>query len=295
MIERKLIRPDSMAEALGQREQYGKDAMPIAGGQSLLVLLRNKLIDPKILIDLERLGELRGMQSQVDGMSVGPMTTIYDLLSSPEVRSAAPLLSQAASKVGSTAIRNLGTIGGNLCHNEPGADLPPALLALDAVVELRSRKATRKVPLREFFRGYFETVVTPDELLYTIEVPTLPGRASAVYLKHAISAEDLAIAGVAVVLIPDEQHSRKAREIRIGLGGVASVPFRASKAESAVRGAVLNDAAIREAGEIAASEADPMTDPHASAEYRRKMVKVLVRRAILGAIEQSERNGHGKA
>jgi carbon-monoxide dehydrogenase medium subunit len=284
-----------MAEALEQREQYGKDAMPIAGGQSLLVLLRNKLVDPKILIDLERLGELRGMQSQADGMSVGPMTTIYDLLSSPEVRAAAPLLSQAASKVGSTAIRNLGTIGGNLCHNEPGADLPPALLALDAVVELRSRKATRKVPLREFFRGYFETIVTPDELLYTIEVPTLPGRASAVYLKHAISAEDLAIAGVAVVLIPDEQQSRKAREIRIGLGGVASVPFRASKAESAVRGAVLNDAAIREAGEIAASEADPMTDPHASAEYRRKMVKVLVRRAILGAIEQSERNGHGKA
>jgi aerobic carbon-monoxide dehydrogenase medium subunit len=295
MIERKLIRPDSMAEALGQREQYGKDGMPIAGGQSLLVLLRNKLIDPKVLIDLERLGELRGVQRQTDGMSVGPMMTIYNLLSSPEVRAAAPLLSQAASKVGSTAIRNLGTIGGNLCHNEPGADLPPALLALDAVVELRSRKATREVPLREFFRGYFETAVTPDELLYAVEIPTLPGRASAVYLKHAISAEDLAIAGVAVVLIPDEQHSRKAREIRIGLGGVASVPLRASKAESAVRGAVLNDAAIREAGEIAASEADPMTDPHASAEYRRKMVKVLVRRAILAAIEQSERNGHGKA
>jgi len=168
-------------------------------------------------------------------------------------------------------------------------------LALDAVVELRSRKATRKVPLREFFRGYFETVVTPDELLFAIEIPTLPGRGSAVYLKHAISAEDLAIAGVAVVLIPDEQHSRKACEIRIGLGGVASVPFRASKAESAVRGAVLNEAAIGEAGEIASSEAEPMTDPHASAEYRRKMVKVLVRRAILAAIEQSERNGHGKA
>ena len=294
MIERKLIRPDSMAEALRQREQYGKDGMPVAGGQSLLVLLRNKLIDPKVLIDLEPLGELRGIQHQTDGMSVGPMTTIYHLLSSPEVRAAAPLLSQAASKVGSTAIRNLGTIGGNLCHNEPGADLPPALLALDAVVELRSRKATRKVPLREFFRGYFETAVAPDELLYAVEIPTLPRGASTVYLKHAISAEDLAIAGVAVVLIPDEQQSRKALEIRIGLGGVASVPLRASKAESAVCGAVLDDAAIREAGEIAASEADPMTDPHASAEYRRKMVKVLVRRAILAAIEQSERNGHGK-
>ncbi len=295
MIERKLIRPDTMEEALGQREQYAKDALPIAGGQSLLVLLRNKLIDPKVLIDLERLGELRGLQCGTDGMSIGAMTTIHNLSSSSEVRAAIPVLSQAASKVGSTAIRNLGTIGGNLCHNEPGADLPPALLALNAVVELRSRNGTRKVPLREFFRGYFETVVSSDELLCGVEIPNLPANAASVYLKHAISAEDLAIAGVAVVLVPDERQSRKAREIRIGLGGVAPTPFRASKAERALRDVVLNDAAIREAGEIASSETEPMTDPHGSAEYRRKMVKVLVRRAILAAIEQSERNPNGKA
>ena len=295
MIERKLIRPDTMEEALGQREQYAKDALPIAGGQSLLVLLRNKLIDPKVLIDLERLRELRGLQSGTDGMSIGAMTTIHNLSSSSEVRAAIPVLSQAASKVGSTAIRNLGTIGGNLCHNEPGADLPPALLALNAVVELRSRNGTRKVPLREFFRGYFETVVSSDELLCGVEIPNLPANAASVYLKHAISAEDLAIAGVAVVLVPDERQSRKAREIRIGLGGVAPTPFRASKAERALRDVVLNDAAIREAGEIASSETEPMTDPHGSAEYRRKMVKVLVRRAILAAIEQSERNANGKA
>jgi carbon-monoxide dehydrogenase medium subunit len=295
MIDRKLIRPETMEEALGHREQYQKDALPIAGGQSLLVLLRNKLIDPKVLIDLERLGELRGVQGRTDGVSIGAMTTIHNLSSLPEVKAAAAILSQAASKVGSTAIRNLGTIGGNLCHNEPGADLPPALLALNAVVELRSRKAKRKMPLPEFLRGYFETAIAPDELLCSVEIPGLPSSASAVYLKHAISAEDLAIAGVAVVLIPDEKESRKAREIRIGLGGVGPVPFRASKAEGALRGAVLNDAAIREAGEVAASEADPMSDPHGSADYRRKMVKVLVRRAILAAIEQSERNGHGKA
>src|SRR5438128_12666599 len=110
MVERKLLRPESMEDALSQREHYQRDALPIDGGLSLLVLLRNKLIDPKVLIDLERLGELCGVQRQTDGMSVGPMTTIYNLLSSPEVRAAAPLLSQAASKVGSTAIRNLGTI-----------------------------------------------------------------------------------------------------------------------------------------------------------------------------------------
>lgn len=293
-MDRKLIRPDSIDEALSERQKYGLDAMPIAGGQSLLVLLRNKLVDPKILIDLERLAELHGLQRQANAISIGAMTTIFTLASSADVEKAAPL-GQAATKVGSTAIRNLGTIGGNVCHNEPGADLPPSLLALNAVAELRSKNGTRKVPLGEFFRSYFETVVGPEELLTRVEVPALPNEATGVYLKHAISSEDLAIAGVAVVLIPDGSGGGAVREVRIGLGGVAPVPFRAAKAERALAGAVLKDEAIREAAEIASSEAEPMTDPHASADYRRKMVKVLVRRAIVAAKEQMERKGNGQA
>jgi carbon-monoxide dehydrogenase medium subunit len=293
-MDRKLIRPDSIDEALSERQKYGLDAMPIAGGQSLLVLLRNKLVDPKILIDLERLAELHGLQRQANAISIGAMTTIFTLASSADVEKAPPL-GQAATKVGSTAIRNLGTIGGNVCHNEPGADLPPSLLALNAVAELRSKNGTRKVPLGEFFRSYFETVVGPEELLTRVEVPALPNGAAGVYLKHAISSEDLAIAGVAVVLIPDGNGGGAVREVRIGLGGVAPVPFRAAKAERALAGAVLKDEAIREAAQIASSEAEPMTDPHASADYRRKMVKVLVRRAIVAAKEQMERKGNGQA
>ena len=210
------------------------------------------------------------------------------------LRSSWPVLAQAASKVGSTAIRNLGTLGGNLCHNEPGADLPPALLALDASVELRSHKGTRKVPLTEFFRGYFETAVAPDEILCRVEIPALPSGAVGIYIKHSISAEDLAIAGVAVVAVPDPGKAGAVREVRIGLGGVAPVPFRAVKAEALLSGKVLNDEAIRAAAELAAEAADPMGDPHASADYRRKMVKVLVRRAIAAAMQPAERNGRGK-
>jgi carbon-monoxide dehydrogenase medium subunit len=294
-MDRKLIGPKSMDEALGERAKYGRDGLPIAGGQSLLVLLRNKLIDPQILIDLENVTDLHGLKVGADGLSIGAMMTIHALSSSGDVQRGAAVLAQAASKVGSTAIRNLGTIGGNLCHNEPGADLPPALLALNAAVELRSAKAARKLALGEFFRDYFETAVQPDELLCRIEVPKLPAGASAVYLKHAISSEDLAIVGAAVVLLPDGKRTGAVSEIRIGLGGVSAVPFRATKAESALTAAVLTDEAIREAGELASSEADPMTDPHGSAEYRRKMVKVLVRRAITAAMEQMERNGNGKA
>jgi carbon-monoxide dehydrogenase medium subunit len=294
-MDRKLIRPETMEQALSEREKYGRDALPIAGGQSLLVLLRNKLVDPKMLIDLQTLTELEGIKQRDGGLSIGAMTTIHNLSSSSDVHKAASVLAQGASKVGSTAIRNLGTIGGNLCHNEPGADLPPALLALNATVELRSRKATRKVPLRDFFRSYFETVVAPEELLCAVDVPKLPDGASGVYLKHAISSEDLAIAGVAVVVVPDEKRTNALREVRISLGGVSPVPFRAAKAESVLNGALLSDEAVREAAEAAAAEADPMTDPHASANYRSKMIKVLVRRAIAAAMGQLERNGNGKA
>lgn len=294
-MEIKLFRPHSLEEALSQRAQYGRDALPIAGGQSLLVMLRNKLIDPQVLLDLEPLGELRGLQARANGVSIGAMTTFFDLLYSSDVQNAAPILAQAAAKVGSTAIRNLGTIGGNLCHNEPGADLPPALLALNASVELRSRKGTRKVPLTEFFRGYFETAVEAEEILSRVEIPTLPEGARGAYIKHAITPEDLAIAGVAVVLVPDGKNPVSASELRIGLGGVAPVPLRALKAEAALNGTALTDEAIGAATEIAASEAEPMSDPHASAEYRRKMIKVLMRRALAAAIEGGERNGHGKA
>jgi carbon-monoxide dehydrogenase medium subunit len=294
-MDLKLIRPKTLEEALIERENYAEEGLPIAGGQSLLVMLRNRLIAPKALIDLEALPELRYIRQGEDSISIGAMTTGYNLLSSPQIKDALPILGQAAAKVASTAIRNLGTIGGNVCHNELGADLPPSLLTLNAAAGLRSRKGTRKIPLAEFFRGYFETLLEPDELLLSIEIPKLPERAKGVYLKHAISPEDLAIVGVAVILVPDSGRARAVSEIRIGLGGVAATPFRAFKAEKAVKGSVLSDEAVRELAELAVSESDPATDPHGTAEYRRKMIKVFVRRAMLAAMEQIERDSDAKA
>lgn len=285
-MECRLLRVGGLEEALEEREKFAGEGMPIAGGQSLLVLLRNRLIAPKALIDLECLSELKGIQIEEERISLGAMTTFYRLLSLPEVVGALPLLAQAAGKVASTAIRNMGTIGGNLCHNELGADLPPSLLVLDAQVELRSRKRIRKMALKNFFLSFFETAVEPDELLCRVEIPKLPAGAKGVYLKHAICPEDVAIVGVAVVVVPDGRKERGISELRVALGGVGAVPFRAAKTEAAFRGQALSDEAIREAGEIAASEADPMTDPHGTADYRRKMVKLFVRRALTGALQQ---------
>ena len=198
--------------------------------------------------------------------------------------------------MGSTAIRNLGTIGGNLCHNEPGADLPPALLALNASVRVTQSEGHEKSAADRIFSRLFRDrcCAGGNSFAGGNSQLSLKARVS-VYIKHSISAEDLAIAGVAVVVVPDDQKAGSVRELRIGLGGVAPVPFRAVKAEAVLNGKALNDDAIRAAAEIAAAEAEPMSDPHASADYRRKMVKVLVRRAIVAAMGQAERNGYGKA
>ena len=294
-MECMLIQPRGVEEALVEREKYAGEGLPIAGGQSLLVMFRNKLVSPKALIDLQGLEELRGIRRQPDGMLIGAMTTIYNLSSSPEISGAIPVLGKAAAKVGSTPIRNLGTIGGNLCHNELGADLPPALLVLDAEVELQSRRRIRKLPVREFFHGYFETALEPDELLCRVEIPQPPKGAVGVYLKHAISPEDLAIVGVAVVAVPDGKRKGGISELRIGLGGVGPVPFRAFRAERVLRGELLNKETIQEIGELAAAEAESMTDPHGTAEYRQKMIKVFVRRAILRVLDQIGGDGNVKA
>ncbi|MDE0343964.1 MAG: xanthine dehydrogenase family protein subunit M [Deltaproteobacteria bacterium] len=294
-MECRLIRPADLDEALAAREEYTDDALPIAGGQSLLVMMRNRLVRPGALIDLEPIEALHGVEVSSAGISIGAMNTCRQLIASPVLGEEVRVLPAAARQVSSTAVRNLGTIGGNVCHNEPGADLPPALLALNARAVLRRRGDVRELPLAEFFAGYFETALEPDEILCRIDIEHPPEGASGVYLKHAISPEDLAMVGVAAVVVPDGRNTGGVAEARIGIGGAAPVPLRAAKAEAVLKGAVLDTETARAAGEMAAAEVDPPGDPHASARYRRKMVSVFVRRALLQAAKQIEENGHGAA
>ena len=264
-MECKLIRPASLEEALAAREEYTYDALPIAGGQSLLVMMRNRLVSPGALIDLEPIEGLRGIAVHSAGISIGAMNTCNQLIASPLLGETVGVLPAAARQVSSTAVRNLGTIGGNVCHNEPGADLPPALLALNGRAVLRRRAEAREVPLSEFFTSYFETALEPDEILCRIEIEHAPAGAAGVYLKHAISPEDLAIVGVAAVVVPDGERAGGVAEVRIGIGGAAPVPLRATRAEAALKGAVLDEETARAAGETASTEVDPGSDPHASA------------------------------
>ena len=221
----------------------------------------------------------------IDGdIRLGAMTTVATIEHHPTIQSMFPVLAQAAAAVGPLPVRNLGTVGGSVAHNAPGADSPPALLTLDARATVVSADGTRSVVLEDLFTGYFETAIRPDELLTEFRLPALPSSARSAYLKFATRSVDMALVGVGVVLHL-EQHT--IHEARIAIGGVAPVPFRAREAEAWLAGAEWSEAALREAGRLAASAASPASDLHASADYRRWLVGKLVPRALVAAASGS--------
>ncbi len=283
--------PASMAEALTLLQRYGDDASVIAGGQSLLVMMRHQLVSPTYLVSLRKIQGLSGIEQNGNGeLAIGAVTTHKDVSTSILLRSKVPVLCRAASRVGSTPIRNLGTIVGNICHNELGADPPPALLVLNAKAVCVKADGERALPLGEFFTDYFETVLHPGEIVKAIEIPPPPPGAVGVYLKHVVRAVDLAIVGIAV-LLDLENGSKRCHEVRIGLGGVSPVPLRAYKAEQVLAGNLIGDEVLNEVANVAMSEVDPISDAHGSAEYRRKMVGVFVKRAIRQAADLALNQG----
>lgn len=277
------VEPHSLTEALATLSEHGEEAKVLAGGQSLLLLLHLGLVRPAVMVSLQRLSELAAIDyDPTRGLRLGAMTTQRAIETSPVVRQHCPMLARASSLIASVQVRSLGTLGGNLCHNLPGADSPPALIALDATVSLASSRGTRELAVTELFRGFMETTVEPDELLTEIRIPPACEGSRAVYLKHCLRDVDPALVGVAVFLTLAGDNGGCA-DVRIGIGGVSATPYRAVGAEKVLRGQPLSRDSISAAAAIAASECDPIADAHGSARYRRKMLEVFARRALLAA------------
>jgi carbon-monoxide dehydrogenase medium subunit len=282
-----LQQPRSVEEAVSLLGRHGEEARVVAGGQSLLLMIRAGLVRPKVLVSLDSLTDLVGIKTLPDGgIHIGALTTHRQILGSDLLKSKAGVLVEAVSRIGSTPVRNFGTIGGNLCHNEMGSDPPTALLALNAGVECFSLRGIRKMPLSDFLTGYFETSLAPDEILTGIEIPLPPAGSSDAYLKHTNRAGDLAIVGAATLL---DMQNGFCREARIALGGVGPVPFRAPAAEKLLAGKGFTEQLIGEAAAAAMKMADPLSDAHASADYRRKMVRVFVTRVVKQALAGEKR------
>ena len=281
-----LLRPRTIEEAVSLLGEYGEEAKVLAGGQSLLLMIRSGLVRPRYLLALDSLKDLAGMARTSEGhLRIGSLATHRQIWGAGLARELAGILVEAVSKIGSTPVRNFGTIGGNLCHNEMGSDPPSALLVMDAKVECVSIRGKRKIPLSEFLAGYFETCIEADEILVGIEIPPLPLGSQGAYLKHGNRSGDLAIVGVAALLKVRDGYCE---DIKLALGGVGPVPFRASEAENLLRRRPLDDSTIDQAATAAAEMSDPLSDAHASSDYRRKLVRVFVKRAIRQAMMEAD-------
>lgn len=274
-------RPASLDEAVATLADAGEDAKALAGGQSLLPLLRLRLAYPSLLVDLARVPELHGVRDADDHVFIGAMTTHDEVLHSPIVKSHCPLVAQATATVADPAVRHRGTFGGSLAHADPAGDLPAVAVALDMRMVVRSRSGERVIGAADFFVDYLETALAPGEILVGVQVPKLGPGWGFHYEKFHRTAQAWAIVGVAAAV---RRANGTIEEARIGLTNMGTRPLRATAVEEAVRGLSGTDsAAVRAAASHAAENTDPPADLHAQPDYRRHLAQVLTHRALLAA------------
>ena len=277
--------PVTIEEAVGLLAEHNGKAKVIAGGTDLVLQMRNKIKKAEYVIDISGIPTLDYIKyDKKQGLSIGALTTVRDVEKSTELAQKYPVLCQAAGRLGSVAIRNVGTIGGNLCNASPSAENAPALIGLSAKIKIAGPNDERVIPVEDFFVGPGQTVLKNEEVMTEIQVPTPQPNTVGVYLKHAIRGSiDLAIVGVAVIA---ELDGKFCRDIKIVLGAVGPTPMRARGAEEIVNGNKIDNAVIEKCAQAASEESRPITDVRASAEYRKEMVKVLVKNGINEAVRK---------
>jgi carbon-monoxide dehydrogenase medium subunit len=279
--------PRSLAEATEVLAKYQGEARTVAGGTDLLLKMKAGRLSPKAIVNIKRVPELRGLTFN-SHLTLGALTTLEEIKQSSMIRERYPALSDAAATMASVQIRNLATVGGNMCNAAPSADLAPILIALNAAARLAGIKGERRIPLEDFFTGPGTTVLAPGELLVSLEVP--PPAGPSVYLKHSPREHmDIAVVGIGLALRGYNPLSQECAEPRVVLGAVAPVPLRARRAEAELTGGPLAAERIDRAAKIAAEEAKPIDDVRGSAWYRRRMVAVLTRRG-LETLTRADRN-----
>jgi carbon-monoxide dehydrogenase medium subunit/6-hydroxypseudooxynicotine dehydrogenase subunit alpha len=277
--------PGSVEEALDLLAEHGDEGKVLAGGQSLVPLLNFRLAHPEHVIDINRLGELAGIRRRDGVLRVGAMTRQSLMEHSELVAGNWPLLTEALRYVAHAQIRNRGTVGGSLAHADPAAELPVAFLTLDATVQARSRRGERAIAIEDFFVTHLTTALEPDELLVDIEVPPVPDGAGYAFVEFARRHGDFALGGASVLLGVENGVCRRAS---IALLAAAPTPLRASEAEQSLIGASVDEKAAAAAAERAVADINPTGDIHGSSEYRRELIQVMVRRAIVAAAARTD-------
>ncbi|MGN6166960.1 MAG: FAD binding domain-containing protein [Solirubrobacteraceae bacterium] len=266
------VAPDTLEAAIRALSDGGEEAKALAGGHSLLPLMKLRLAAPSLLVDLRRVPGLRGILREDGQWCVGAMTPHRELELTPELG----IVSRAAGTVADPQVRNRGTIGGSLAHGDPASDLPAVLLAMDGSVTLQGPSGQRTVPAGDLFRGYLETALEPAEVLTEVRLPALDGYRFG-YQKFNRRSEDWAMVAVSVLV---KQAGEICEDVRVGLTHMGTVPLRARAVEDALRGESLSRKSIASAADLAAEGTKPPADLNASADYKRHLARVLCRRAL---------------
>jgi len=278
--------PSTMSEAISLLAKYKGQAKILAGGTDLLIEMKKDLT-PKYVIDIKRISELNYIKYEEDeGLKIGALITHSALINSTVVQEKYNLLAEASLAVGSLQTRNKGTVIANSCNASPSADTPPALIALDARLKLISIEGERIVKVKDFFVSPFKNILKETEIVTEIQIPKLPLHNGGTYLHLSkITAEDETLVGVGILIAVDDLTHRNCTMARIGLGSVAPTPIRAIKAEKFLLGKRIEDVICEQAAEIAANE----SSPRSRAEYRKEMVRVLVKRALDKALKKIDK------
>lgn len=280
-------RAESVDDAITLLTQHGEGAKLIAGGHSLLPIMKLRLAEPELLVDIGRIAELQGIHEDGDELVIGALCTHHVIAVDPTLRGRVPLLADTASRVGDRQVRNRGTIGGALAHADAAADYPAAILPLEATIVARGPQGERRIPASDFFLDFLTTALRPDEILTQVRLAAPPQGHGWSYQKLANQASGYAIVGVGALVVLDDDVCS---DIRIGVTGAAAVAWRASAAESALRGTKLAVDAVGVASSRVMDGVEPLDDLHGSAEYRRRVTQGLTRRAILQATERAGRS-----
>jgi carbon-monoxide dehydrogenase medium subunit len=269
--------PESLEEAIRMLHENGEDAKLLAGGHSLLPLMKLRLAAPTVLVDLRKIPGLHGVQQQNGGWRIGPMTRHADLQDATELG----VVARATSLIADQQVRNRGTIGGSLAHGDPASDLPSVLLAVEGEVTARGPNGERTIAAADLFQDYLTTSLAHDEVITDVRLPALEGYGFG-YQKFTRRAEDWAMVGVCALVSRAADGS--CDDVRIGFTSMGATPLRATAAENALRGAPLDDNAIAAAAEQAAEGTDPPGDLNATPDYKRHLARVLTRRALEEAV-----------
>ena len=279
------VRAHSLDEALAALRQEGTDAKILAGGQSLVPMLNFRLAHPSALVDINRIPNLDAIEDNGDAVHIGALARHYAVESSSLIAAKLPLIAAAAKHVAHVTIRNRGTFGGSISHHDPAAEWPLVCRLFEAEIKTASSSGGRTLSANDFFVGYLTTALNEDEIVTSIRLPLPPAGAGWGFEEMSRRLGDFALAAVGALL---GVQGGMVRYARVAMAGVGSTPLRATSTEAALIGQPANDATIAAAANLAANDCDPPSDIHASADLRRHLVTVLVRRALTAALQRAK-------